>query len=72
MSTPGTPSIGPPKQIVASVGEELRDRPASIVDAQRRKFGVERSAKQRSSSILSQGRATGVKLPSYSPSKFSK
>ena len=50
---------------------EARGSSATIKNASRRKFGVE---KQQGSggSILSKARAAGVKIPSSSPKSFSK
>lgn len=55
-----------------AIGRELKINPPAVVNATRRKFGAARADKQRKAILLSKARAAGVKVPSYSPAKFSK
>lgn len=64
------PSSPQGKQVIASVASELKEKPPAIVNSTRRKFGVERAAKQRTAIMLSKARQAGVKIPSYSPGKL--
>lgn len=56
----------------STIASELKGKPAAITNASRRKFGVQRTGSSRTNKLLAQGKAAGVKLPSYSASKFSK
>lgn len=55
-----------------AIGHELKTRPPAILNATKRKFGVQRAQKQRTAILLSKARQAGVKIPSASPGKFSK
>jgi hypothetical protein len=55
-----------------AIGSEMKANPPAILNATRRKFGVDRVNKQRTAILLSKARQAGVKIPSSSPAKFSK
>lgn len=57
---------------MSAIGSELKENPPAVVNATRRKFGVDRSRKQRTAILLSKARQAGVKIPSASPQSFSK
>jgi hypothetical protein len=46
-----------------AIGKELKSNPPAILNATRRKFGVERAQKQRTAILLSKARQAGVKIP---------
>ena len=46
-----------------AIGKEMKNNPPSVLRATRRKFGVERSEKQRVAILLSKARQAGVKIP---------
>jgi len=55
-----------------AIGSEMKVNPPAILNATRRKFGVQRAEKQRKAILLSKARSAGVKIPSASPKSFSK
>lgn len=55
-----------------AIGREMKENPPAVLNSTRRKFGVERSEKQRKAILLSKARAAGVNIPSSSPKSFSK
>lgn len=46
-----------------AIGKELKANPPAVLNATRRKFGVERAEKQRTAILLSKGRQAGLKIP---------
>lgn len=48
---------------ISAIADEMKANPPSILRATRRKFGVERSEKQRVAILLSKARQAGVKIP---------
>ena len=46
-----------------AIGHEMKTNPPAILNATRRKFGVDRAEKQRKAILLSKARAAGVKIP---------
>lgn len=57
---------------MSAIGQEMKANPPAILNATRRKFGVDRAEKQRKAILLSKARAAGVNIPSASPKNFSK
>lgn len=46
-----------------AIGKEMKANPPAILNATRRKFGVERAEAQRKAILLSKARQAGVKIP---------
>jgi len=63
---------GSASDTLSTIGSELKSNPPAVLRATRRKFGVNsvKASKQRTAILLSKARQAGVKIPSYSPSKF--
>ena len=70
MST--TPNSPQGKSTIGAISDEMKTNPPAILNSTRRKFGVDRSRKQRTAILLSKARSAGVKIPSSSPQSFSK
>lgn len=67
-----SPSSPQGKSTLSDIGDELKTNPPAILNSTRRKFGVDRSKKQRTAILLSKARDAGVKIPTSSPKSFSK
>lgn len=51
------------KDIIESVGKELKRNPPSILASTRKKFGVVRAERQRKAILLSKSRKLGARIP---------
>lgn len=56
---------------MSAIGQEMKENPPSVVNATRRKFGVQKAKAQSTAILLSKARKAGVSVPNYSPKKMS-
>ena len=55
-----TPNSPQGKSTLSSIGDEMKANPPAVLNSTRRKFGVDRSRKQRTAILLSKARQAGV------------